>query len=158
RSCKFKDLLQEGAITDIQDGNHGENHPTQDDYVEDGIPFIMACDISTGYVDVKNAKKIPKKLADALRIGFSVKDDVLLSHKASIGFTAIVPDVSHYIMLTPQVTYYRCNPQLLLPKFLHLFFRSFRFQRTLEAFSAQSTRNYIGITNQKNLPILYPPD
>lgn len=158
RSCKFKDLLREGAITGIQDGNHGEKHPTQDDYVKEGIPFIMACDISSGEVDLERAKKIPKQLADSLRIGFSVKDDVLLSHKASIGFTAIVGDVDPYIMLTPQVTYYRCNPEKLLPKFLNLFFRSFRFQRVLDALSVQSTRNYIGITNQKGLPILYPPD
>src|SRR5262249_7474500 len=128
------------------------------DYVEEGIPFIMACDISTGHLDLKNAKKISRKLADNLRIGFSIKEDVLLSHKASIGFTAIVGDVSPYIMLSPQVTYYRCNAQLLLPKFLHLFFRSFAFQRILKALSAQSTRNYIGITSQKKLPILYPPD
>jgi type I restriction enzyme S subunit len=158
RSCRFKDLLREGVLLEIQDGNHGEKHPTQDDYVKDGIPFIMACDISSGRLDLKNAKKISPKVADGLRIGSAITDDVLLSHKASIGFTAVVGKVDPYIVLTPQVTYYRCDKNKLDPRFVHYYFRTYRFQKTLEVLSTQSTRSYIGITDQKKLPILFPTD
>ena len=51
------ELEKKGAILAIQDGNHGEKHPVSDDYVESGIPFIMARDISDGYLDVNLLKK-----------------------------------------------------------------------------------------------------
>ena len=33
---------------ELQDGNHGELHPTAEDYVPDGIPFVMANDLWMG--------------------------------------------------------------------------------------------------------------
>ena len=85
--CKINDLIKEGYITKVQDGNHGESHPVAAEFVEAGIPFVMASDISKGYVDTDNCKKITKTRADKLRIGFSYKDDVLISHKASVGYS-----------------------------------------------------------------------
>jgi type I restriction enzyme S subunit len=39
--------------------------------------------------------------------GFAIEDDVLISHKATIGRTAIVGSLeTEYIVLTPQVTYF----------------------------------------------------
>ena len=109
----FNDLLEMGYVLDIQDGNHGESHPKASDYVDKGIPFIMANNLVNGTLDLINCKFIKKDQADKLRIGFSIPGDVLLSHKGSIGKTAIVPDVEHYVMLTPQVTYYRVNYNFL---------------------------------------------
>lgn len=91
-----------------------------------------------------------------MRIGFSFKGDVLLSHKASIGYTCIVAEADPYIMLTPQVTLYRTNQEKLLPEYLLYFFQLYTFQIILEGFAKQSTRNYIGITNQKKLWIYLP--
>lgn len=51
-------LLKDDIILEIQDGNHGEKHPKTNDYVEDGIPFIMANNVSDGFVDIENASKI----------------------------------------------------------------------------------------------------
>lgn len=156
RYCKIQELIKDGIITGVQDGNHGESHPVSAEFVKEGIPFIMASDISKGFVDFTTCKNITFERAEKLRIGFSIKDDVLLSHKASMGFTAIVPDVDPYIMLTPQVTYYRCNKEKLLPEFLHFFFQSYKFQKLFETYSAQTTRNFMGITNQKKLYIFLP--
>ena len=104
---KIKDLIADEAILEIQDGNHGEKHPKESDYVEEGIPFLMARDFQAGQLDLRGACKIPKSLGDQLRIGFARTGDVLLTHKGSIGLVAIVPEVADYVMLTPQVTYYR---------------------------------------------------
>jgi type I restriction enzyme, S subunit len=156
RYCKIQDLIKDNFITEVKDGNHGESHPISSEFVTEGIPFIMASDISGGFIDFVNCKKIPVERAKKLRIGFSIKDDVLLSHKASMGFTAIVPDVDPYIMLTPQVTYYRCNKEKLLPEYLGCFFQTYKFQRLFETYSAQSTRNFMGITNQKKMHIYLP--
>ena len=65
-------LIDDGSITALQDGNHGEIHPTSKDYIDDGIPFIMASDISGNSVDLKNCKFISQDRAEELRKGFSI--------------------------------------------------------------------------------------
>jgi type I restriction enzyme S subunit len=154
--CKINDLIKEGYITKVQDGNHGESHPVSAEFVDEGIPFVMASDISKGFVDTVNCKKITKNRADKLRIGFAYKGDVLLSHKASVGYTCIVEEADPYIMLTPQVTLYRVDTTKLIPEYLLYFFQLYTFQIILEGNAKQSTRNYIGITNQKKLCIYLP--
>lgn len=148
------DLIDSGDIIEIQDGNHGNDHPKASEYVSSGIPFVMASDLSFGKVDMAGCKKLAKDRADKLRIGFSYPGDILLSHKGTVGLVAVTPAVSDYIMLTPQVTYYRVNENgRLLAKFLEVYFRSRSFQKILKSLSAQSTRAYIGITAQKKLPV-----
>ena len=96
---------------ELQDGNHGELHPTAEDYVPDGIPFVMANDIVSGVPtsDFGACKFLEPELADSLRIGFAREGDVLLTHKGTIGRVGMVqPNPYRYVMLTPQVTYYRC--------------------------------------------------
>jgi type I restriction enzyme S subunit len=101
-------LIKDGVLDKPLDGNHGGIHPKASDYVELGVPFIMASDLENGRVDLANCKFISEKQAKTLRKGFSKAGDVLLSHKATIGRTAIVQDSEHeFIVLTPQVTYYR---------------------------------------------------
>ncbi len=61
---KIGDLLNNGTIVAIQDGNHGETHPTSSDYITEGekIPFVMANNVSANKVDLDNCKFIPKTL------------------------------------------------------------------------------------------------
>lgn len=154
------DLVKEKIIDKPIDGNHGNIHPKGKDFVESGIPFIMASDIANNKVDLCNCKFITKEQADSLQKGFSKEGDVLLTHKATLGRTAIVKDLNTpYIMLTPQVTYYRVlNEKLLSNKFLKFYFDSTIFQGILENHgNSGSTRAYVGITAQRKLPILIPP-
>lgn len=158
RYASIGELEQEGTIAEIQDGNHGERHPTSLDYVSSGIPFVMAKDLVGGTVNLVDCAFIPKKLADSLRIGFARPGDVLLTHKATMGRVAIVPEGFDYVMLTPQVTYYRIgNPKQLLNKYLKYAFLGPDFQYQLNSDSEQSTRKYIGITSQRRLRIPVPP-
>jgi|LGOV01.1.fsa_nt_gb type I restriction enzyme S subunit len=151
------DLLAQKVLSGVQDGNHGEKHPKSRDFVPEGIPFIMASDISGGFVDVEKAKKITENQYLGLRIGFAQPKDVLLSHKASIGFVALVPDSLPRLMLTPQVTYYRvADSSALLPEYLAQFFQSGQYQETLKGLAKQSTRDYIGILAQRKVHIAFP--
>ncbi len=151
------ELIKRNILDDIQDGNHGEIHPKSNDFVPIGIPFIMASDISNDRIHFENCHKISFELYQTLRIGFSKAGDILLSHKASIGFVARVPSNIKEIMLTPQVTYYRVlNEELLEPNYLEHYLRSDLFQIPLHNLAKQSTRDYIGITMQKTLDIAYP--
>ena len=154
------DLIEKEIIHKPLDGNHGEIHPKGDDFVKSGIPFIMASDINNGVIDFDSCKYIKEKQASELKKGFARNGDVLVTHKASIGRTAIVDySKSPFIMLTPQVTYYRIkNTQILNNQYLKHFFDSTFFQKTIQMLAGSgSTRAYIGITAQHNLPVVFPP-
>jgi type I restriction enzyme S subunit len=154
---RIGELVSDGSIIAIQDGNHGELHPKASEYVPQGIPFIMASDVRGGRVVIEGAKRLPKARTDRLRIGFALPGDVLLTHKGTVGEVAIVPSLPDYIMLTPQVTYYRVNGDKLDARYLAYAFRSPSFQAQLANISAQSTRSYIGITTQRHLMVHWRP-
>ena len=157
--CSIEQLVSDGILEKPMDGNHGNIHPKSSDFVSDGIPFVMANNIKDGSVDLRNCSFIRKAQADNLQKGFSKPGDVLLTHKATIGQVAIVGCIkTEYIMLTPQVTYYRvANTSLLDNVYLRHFFESEVFQRILQTMSGGGTRSYIGITAQRLLPVLLPP-
>ena len=150
KEITFGNALKLKIIKEIQDGNHGAQHPKASDFTERGIPFVMARDLIEGEIDLTNISYIPERIYKKLRIGFAVPGDILLTHKATIGETAIVKKNTLEIMCTPQVTYYRVgNTSILSNIYLFYWFQSDIFQSELKRLSGQSTRNYIGITAQK---------
>lgn len=156
---KVQELVDLDIIEKPLDGNHGEIHPKGEDFISFGIPFIMSSDINQSLIDFKSCKFISLNQAKKLKKGFAKEGDVLLTHKASIGRTAVVPRNSfQYILLTPQVTYYRVKDHEKLNNlYLKYYFDTKSFQSVLAAYSgAGSTRAYIGITEQLNLPVKLP--
>lgn len=157
-SLSVGDLIKNKIIEKPLDGNHGNIHPKSEDFVQYGIPFVMANNVRNGNVNLQNCSFIRKEQADTLQKGFSVTGDVLLTHKATIGNTAIVGDIPFdYIMLTPQVTYYRVVDDSRLNNiFLRHYFDSAAFQAVLKSLAEGGTRSYIGIQAQHKLPVLLP--
>ena len=152
----IKQLISESILDKPLDGNHGNIHPKGSDFVSEGIPFIMASDIANGKVNYQSCKYITKTQADSLKKGFAKKGDVLLTHKATIGRTAVVENIDDYIMLTPQVTYYRIKSKNRLNRYyLKYYFDYSKFQKLFSSWAGSgSTRAYLGITEQKKLPVI----
>jgi type I restriction enzyme S subunit len=154
------ELVTRGILERPLDGNHGSNHPRAQDFVASGVPFIMASNLVHGGIDTANCSFITMEQAKSLRKGFAKRGDVLLSHKATLGRTAIVSELpGHFVVLTPQVTYYRVkDPTRLNNRYLKYYFDSESFQQILRSWAgAGSTRAYIGITDQLRLPVVLPP-
>jgi type I restriction enzyme S subunit len=83
---------------------------------------------------------------------------VLLTHKATVGRVVIVPSIDSYIVLIPQVAYFRIKDEnLISTEFLYYTFTSNYFQKLLSSYSEQSTRNYLSILNQRKINLFYPP-
>ena len=152
------ELVNRKILDKPTDGNHGEIHPKKSDFVESGIPFVMASDLREGSVDLKNCYFLPEQLASKLRKGFAKNNDILISHKGTIGRVAILYTDYKYVMLTPQVTYYRVlNTEVINPRYLYFAMQEPAFQRELNRVaSGGSTRSYIGITAQLDLKIRFP--
>lgn len=151
-------LVSDGVLARIQDGNHGEIHPVSSDYVPSGVPFVMSGDIRHGRVDVHGCKFIRPEHAHSLRVGHAKRGDVLLTHKGNdLGRSGILRDAD-YAVLTPQVTYYRItSPKTIDAEFLRWLFESPRFQHQFKRDSEQSTRPFVSITNQQRLYLTVPP-
>ena len=157
RKLTVQQAIDEKIIDKPLDGNHGGKHPKTSDYVPSGIPFIMANNLVEGKVDLENCAFISRKQADSLDKGFAKDGDVLITHKGTIGRTAILHCSYPYIMLTPQVTYYRPKSGII-PEYLKAYFDTDYFQGIIgNIASVGSTRAYIGITAQQELPLIVPP-
>ena len=157
KTYTVQELIDAGMLDEPLDGNHGSIHPKASDYVSAGVPFIMANNLVNGKVDYANCAYITEAQASTLRKGFAKPGDVLLTHKATIGRTAIVSDEYDTIILTPQVTYYRVKKGIS-NRYLKYYFDSSTFQQLFANWAGSgSTRAYLGITAQRKLPIVLPP-
>ena len=120
---------------------------------------MTGADIERGLVDINGSKQITKEKASNLRVGIAQEGDLLLTHKGTMGKTAVVPPTeTPFIVVNPQITIYRVNPRGSLDtRFLKYFFDSPRFQEYLNRISSTSTVSTLSITNQKRLEILCLP-
>ena len=153
-----QELLDSGDLILVQDGNHGGNYPKSEEFIETGVPLITGACIEKGAVDYSKALFLNSESANRLRVGKAKPGDVILSHKGSMGKTAIIPGgVYQETILNPQLTLYRVNPNgKLINKYLKYYFDSPFFQEYLVRISSTSTINTLSISSQKKLRIPIP--
>ena len=151
-----RDAIKDGYIARPLDGNHGEKHPKGDDYVTEGVPFIMAQDLKDKKVDFEHCHFITEDQAKTLKKGWAKSGDVLLTHKGTIGRVAIVqPSQYENILLTPQITYYRCLKGID-NEYLAAFFTTDFFTQQLQSMITGTTRASVTITQQEGLKLIIP--
>jgi type I restriction enzyme S subunit len=150
------DLIKLGAIRAHKDGNFGSLYPKIEDFVEDGFPLLTAKVVNDGRIDFYAAQKLSKEKAALLKYGFIQPKDVLLSHNATVGRVAVVPDFRGSALIGTSLTYFRLDESKLLPRYLAAFFEGRDFQNQLSAVMGLSTRNQVPITAQRLLEIEVP--
>lgn len=91
----------------------------------------MANNLVDGEVDLQNCAFITEKQAETLDKRFAKKGDVLLTHKGTIGRTAILDYEGEYVVLTPQVTYYRALSKVK-KEFIKAYFDTDYFQASIK--------------------------
>lgn len=146
-------LISKGIFIDVKDGNHGSNHPKVSEFTSDGLPFITAAQVRDFRIDYDDAYKIKGEPLSKLRVGFAKADDVILTHKGTVGRVAFA---DRDCILTPQTTYYRVNPEWLEPKYLMYFLASPAFGNQLDEIKSQTTRDFVPISQQYSLGHLIP--
>lgn len=147
---KLSTLLERGWIESHLDGNHGSNYPRKQEFVEDGVPYVSANCIDDERVDMSRAKYLSPARAGQLRKGIARHNDVLFAHNATVGPVAILRTSEPKVILSTSLTYYRCNPQRILPEYLAHYMRSFEFKTQYMQVMRQSTRNQVPITTQRD--------
>jgi type I restriction enzyme S subunit len=151
-----RELVRHRAIIDLQDGNHGELYPRKHDFGQEGVPFISAENVDEE-VRFARAPRLKAEVAQQLRLGFARGGDVILTHNATVGRVALVPQDAPELVLSTSTTYYRLDGSILDPQYLLIYMRSPYFQHQLSAVMEQTTRNQVPVTKQVELRVAVPP-
>lgn len=151
-------LLEKGILTALKDGNHGEQYPRSSEFSTVGTPYVAASNVSDdGKIDFDGCPKLPDSIKKRLRIPPAQGGDVLLTHNATVGRVAIIPDSQREVVASTTTTYYRANPTKLSNQYLATYLRTSVFQSQLHRVMKQSTRDQVPITAQKRLLFVIPP-
>ena len=157
KCIRLEKLIEEKYIVSHLDGNHGSFYPRNDEFVEEGVPYISANCIEDDGISLKNAKYLTIERADTITKGIAQNGDILLAHNATVGPVCMLSTDLDRIILSTTLTYYRVDEQKINPKFLFYFMKSRLFQVQLERVMSQSTRNQVPITTQRTLYFIIPP-
>jgi type I restriction enzyme S subunit len=152
----IESLLKSGAILGHKDGNYGSQYPRVAEFGSEGVPFLTAKSLNDGRIDIEGAPRLSEQRANDLRFGFVQSGDVLLSHNATVGRIAVVPNFKGKLLIGTSLTYFRVDSSRILPRYLAAFFTGSDFQAQLNAVMSQSTRNQVPITAQRKLRIVLP--
>jgi len=76
------EMLRRGLLIDLKDGNHGTNHPKSESSVSRDAVHYGTILSDKFEIDYDGAPRVQGKVLDRLRVGFSIPNDVILTHKA----------------------------------------------------------------------------
>lgn len=153
-----RDLVASGTLR-VEDGNHGNDRPRPGEFIDDGVAFIRAADMTSGIVDFLGAGKINNVARTRIRKGVGMPGDVILSHKGTVGRVAVVPTNSPEFVCSPQTTFWRSLNHCALDQgYLAYVLRSFDFQAQLAVLGGQTDMApYVSLTDQRSMSIDVPP-
>lgn len=157
KCLKLEELINDGSIISHLDGNHGSFYPKNNEFVNEGVPYISANCIDGDSISFLNAKYLTEDRASKIKKGVSYNGDILLAHNATVGPVCILSTDKPKVILSTTLTHYRVNPQKLDREYVFYFMRSRLFQSQLEKVMSQSTRDQVPITTQRNFYFIIPP-
>lgn len=152
------DLYNNKTLIDFADGNHGAMYPRKEDFGAKGALFLTATQIGENWeVDIDACPRLRSDKAEKLVKGWARKNDVLLTHNATVGRVALLEFGEEDVLLGTSVTFYRFNEKYILPNYGRILFTSPFFQDQLKMEMAQTTRNQVPITKQVSFNFICPP-
>jgi type I restriction enzyme S subunit len=151
--------LSERGVIFVEDGNHGENRPRQDEFAATGIAFLRPPDLKDGRVDFQNCGRINEAGFRRVRKGIGRRGDIILTHRATVGRIAITDsDAPEVFVTNPGTTVWRStDPGVLDQRYLYCFMRSAAFMDQLwSQVGNNSTFDYVSLTQQRGLRVAFP--
>ncbi|UVF18855.1 restriction endonuclease subunit S [Microvirga terrae] len=152
-----EELQAEGVIF-VEDGNHGEYRPLPHEFVPSGMAFIRAADLKDGNVMFSTCEHINDAAAARVRKGIGAPNDIILSHKGTVGKIARVGQNPPAFVCSPQTTVWRSlDPNKLDRAYLYAFMRSSEFAKQLYKVQGETDMApYVSLTAQRRFSIPLP--
>lgn len=146
------ELTREGALV-IGDGYRAKN----DELGPDGVPFLRAGDIVDGTFVEREDHLLPSRQSFA-GAKFSSPGDTVFTSKGTIGRFALVHDSTLRVVYSPQVCFWRPEPRLLDPIYLHHWMRSRRFMDQVDRVKGEADlMDYVSLADQRRMLVDTPP-
>lgn len=151
--------LSARGVLRVEDGNHGEYRPRSTEFVEHGVAYIRAADMSPRGIEFRGASKISDVAVQRITKGIGKPYDVLLSHKGTVGKVAVAPRDAPLFVCSPQTTFWRSlDSGVLDARFLAYYMSSPDFVRQLDSRKGETDMAaYVSLTEQRKLTVVLPP-
>ena len=111
-------------VNDVAMGPFGSNIKT-DNFISTGVPVIRGSNLNDGGFDDKYFVYISEEKAQSLKRSLAYPDDLVFTHRGTIGQVGIIPHDKHpkYLVSQSQMRL-TVNKDFLAPRFLYYFFKS----------------------------------
>ena len=151
--------LSERRLLRVEDGNHGEYRPRKHEFVKNGVAFIRAADLGDAGIDFASSSKLNEVARARITKGIGQPEDVILSHKGTVGKVAMAPRDAPPFVCSPQTTFWRSLDQAILDQqFLYTFIRSPDFRAQLDSRAGETDMaGYVSLTAQRTFWVPLPP-
>ena len=148
-----------GEITKkIQDGNYGNSYPKNEEFIEDGVPFITSAAIGDSkkinedkikYISINKHMELSKAHVEI--------DDVLFTNRgANSGEVALVTKKYDGGNIGPQLTLLRSDKNIIISKYLFYYLQSNMMIKQFNMNDGGSAMNFFSISTTKSFKISYP--
>lgn len=157
-SFNVADLHKRGWLL-VEDGNHGEYRPRQNEFGSGNTAFIRAADMSDGRISFETAEKINDVAVARITKGVGRGGDILFSHKGTVGKLALAPLDAPLFVCSPQTTFWRTlNEEHLDRRYLYYFMQSREFTDQWHTRKGETDMaDYVSLTAQRELHVTVPP-
>jgi type I restriction enzyme, S subunit len=151
--------LEKNDILLVQDGNHGEDRPRQNEFGLGDTAFIRAADMLNGQILFETADHINEIALKRIRKGIGRGGDIIFSHKGTVGKLAIAPLDAPLFVCSPQTTFWRTlDEHKLNRQFLYFFMCSQEFvQQWYSRKGETDMADYVSLTAQRDFFVVLPP-
>lgn len=149
----------EEISTNVSMGPFGSNIKV-DTFVAEGIPIINGQQLKGMMLEDGENKFITHDHADKLIKSNVYRDDIVITHRGTLGQVSIIPEGSQYdrYIVSQSQCYIRPNKMLVSPLFLIFYFRSYIGQHELLAHKSQVGVPSIAkpVTNIRKIELVVP--
>ncbi|MDD3024632.1 MAG: restriction endonuclease subunit S [Syntrophomonadaceae bacterium] len=120
----WREVKIEKVVDKFAMGPFGSNIKS-DNFVEYGVPVIRGGNLSVGKFNDKNFVYLTEEKADELKGSNAFADDIVFTHRGTLGQVGIIPQNKHkrYVISQSQMKI-TCNKELTDPQFIYYFFKS----------------------------------
>lgn len=125
--------------------------------VESGVPFIKTGDIKNGEIMVGQLRKTSNEIAGKYERSKCAAGDIVMSIRATVGTTAVVPPELDGVNLTQGTARISPNPDVVEQAFLLHALRSNGFQTKIEGETKGATFREITLGRLRALSLMRPP-
>lgn len=144
----------------INDGNHGEEYPKGDDFVDDadiGVPFIRGGNLKDMTVTTEGMLYITAEKNRSMRKGRLQVGDILFVNRGEIGKLAVIPSSMNGANLNSQIAYLRVENRIIDPHYLVHYLASDTIKAEIKAAQEGSVLTQYPISDLAAIHVPVPP-